>query len=43
MYRYQLESKQVDIIFEGPESEYLEWAEAYTSETAKVHNARYGS
>lgn len=29
MYRYQLASKDVDIIFEGPEGEYLEWAEDY--------------
>lgn len=43
MYRYQLESKQVDIIFEGPESEYLEWAESYTIETPKNHHKKYGS
>ena len=28
MYRYQIESKQVEIIFEGPEAELLEWAES---------------
>lgn len=29
MYQYQLDSKKPTIIFEGPESDYLEWAEAY--------------
>ncbi|MDH5354683.1 MAG: tRNA 2-selenouridine(34) synthase MnmH [Gammaproteobacteria bacterium] len=29
MYRYQLANKDVDILFEGPEDEYLEWAENY--------------
>ena len=29
MYRYQLASKNVDIIFEGSECEYLPWAEEY--------------
>ena len=29
MYRYQLANKSVPIIFEGPEGEYLEWAEHY--------------
>ena len=29
MYHYQLASKSVPIIFEGPETEYLEWAEDY--------------
>ncbi len=29
MYRYQLANKEAEIIFEGPESEYLQWAEAY--------------
>jgi tRNA 2-selenouridine synthase len=27
MYRYQLSNKDVDIIFQGPEDSYLEWAE----------------
>lgn len=27
MYRYQLASKSALVIFEGPEKEYLEWAE----------------
>ena len=31
MYRYQLSSKSAPIIFEGPEREYLEWAEDYLS------------
>ena len=31
MYRYQLASKSAPIIFEGPEIEYLEWAEHYLS------------
>jgi len=31
MYRYQLASKSAPIIFQGPEHEYLEWAEAYLS------------
>ncbi|MCZ6487026.1 MAG: tRNA 2-selenouridine(34) synthase MnmH [Gammaproteobacteria bacterium] len=31
MYRYQLANKSAPIIFEGPEHEYLEWAEAYLS------------
>jgi tRNA 2-selenouridine synthase len=29
MYRYQLAGKSAPIIFEGPEAEYLEWAESY--------------
>jgi len=29
MYRYQLASKSAPIIFQGPEHEYLEWAESY--------------
>ena len=29
MYHYQLANKSVPIIFEGPEGEYLEWAEDY--------------
>ncbi|MCP4233448.1 MAG: tRNA 2-selenouridine(34) synthase MnmH, partial [Aestuariibacter sp.] len=29
MYRYQLANKEADIIFEGPESEYLQWVEFY--------------
>ena len=31
MYRYQIESKQAEIIFEGPECELLEWANNYRS------------
>ncbi len=31
MYRYQIESKQPEIVFEGPESELLEWADNYLS------------
>ncbi|HUV20458.1 MAG TPA: tRNA 2-selenouridine(34) synthase MnmH [Gammaproteobacteria bacterium] len=29
MYLYQIERKQPEILFEGPESEFLQWAEAY--------------
>jgi tRNA 2-selenouridine synthase len=29
MYRYQIERKQPEILFEGPETEFLQWAEAY--------------
>ncbi len=29
MYQYQLENKNSTIIFEGPESDYLDWAKAY--------------
>ncbi|MFT5657137.1 MAG: tRNA 2-selenouridine synthase [Gammaproteobacteria bacterium] len=29
MYRYQLANKAVDIIFQGPENEYLEWAQDF--------------
>ena len=29
MYRYQLASKSVPIIFKGPEHEYLEWAREF--------------
>ena len=32
MYRYQIESKQPEILFEGPEAEFLQWAESYCSE-----------
>ena len=31
MYRYQIQSKKPKILFEGPESELLQWAEAYFS------------
>lgn len=31
MYRYQIESKQPEIIFEGPEAELLEWAGNYSA------------
>lgn len=30
MYRYQIECKQPEIIFEGPETELLHWAESYS-------------
>jgi len=29
MYRYQIESKQPEIVFKGDESEFLQWAEVY--------------
>ena len=29
MYRYQIQHKKPEIIFEGPEKEFLEWAEEY--------------
>jgi tRNA 2-selenouridine synthase len=29
MYRYQIQSKNPEILFEGPEAEFLQWAEAY--------------
>jgi tRNA 2-selenouridine synthase len=29
MYRYQIQNKKPEIIFEGPEKEFLEWAEEY--------------
>ena len=32
MYRYQINSKNPTIIFEGPEPEFLQWAEAYRRE-----------
>jgi tRNA 2-selenouridine synthase len=32
MYRYQIERKKPDILFEGPESEFLQWAEAYCAD-----------
>ncbi len=35
MYRYQLANKKPVILFEGPELEYLEWAEHY------LENERY--
>ena len=31
MYRYQIECKQPEIIFEGPEAELLEWAENFSA------------
>ena len=31
MYRYQIECKQPEIIFEGPEQELLQWAENYSA------------
>ncbi len=30
MYRYQLDNKQAQILFEGPEAAYLEWVKDYT-------------
>jgi tRNA 2-selenouridine synthase len=32
MYLYQIERKQPEILFEGPESEFLQWAEAYCAD-----------
>jgi tRNA 2-selenouridine synthase len=32
MYRYQIERKKPEILFEGPESEFLQWAEAYCAD-----------
>ena len=32
MYRYQIETKKPKILFEGPEAEFLQWAEAYCSD-----------
>ncbi|MCP4876412.1 MAG: tRNA 2-selenouridine(34) synthase MnmH [Gammaproteobacteria bacterium] len=29
MYRYQIQNKQPEIIFEGPEAEFLQWADEY--------------
>ena len=29
MYRYQLDKKSTQILFEGPEQAYLEWAKDY--------------
>ena len=43
MYRYQLEHKNANIIFEGTQSAYLEWAEAYINETPQFINKNYGS
>ena len=37
MYRYQIEKKQPEIIFEGPEAEFLQWAEDY-SPVEKITN-----
>lgn len=31
MYRYQLANKKVEIVFQGPENEYLDWAADYIS------------
>ena len=28
MYQYQLAKKQIEVIFEGPEQEYVEWAKS---------------
>ena len=35
MYRYQLKEKQVDVLFQGPEPEFLEWSETYISDAGK--------
>jgi len=32
MYRYQIERKKPEILFEGPESEFLQWAEVYCAD-----------
>jgi tRNA 2-selenouridine synthase len=32
MYLYQIKSKKPEILFEGPEAEFLQWAEAYCSD-----------
>ncbi len=32
MYRYQIERKRPEILFEGPESEFLQWAEDYCAD-----------
>ena len=32
MYLYQIERKQPEILFEGPESEFLQWAEDYCAD-----------
>jgi len=37
MYRYQLSTKAVDIIFQGPENDYLEWAKD-TIANAEMHD-----
>jgi hypothetical protein len=29
MYRYQIQKKNPEIIFEGPQQEFLQWAEEY--------------
>jgi tRNA 2-selenouridine synthase len=32
MYRYQIQNKKPEIIFEGPEAEFLQWAEEYSDD-----------
>jgi tRNA 2-selenouridine synthase len=32
MYRYQIESKNPEILFEGPRDEFLQWAEAFCAD-----------
>lgn len=32
MYRYQIERKKPEILFEGPENEFLQWAQAYCAD-----------
>ena len=42
MYRYQIEKKQVKIIFEGEEDEFLQWAEDYCREPSnELYRDRY--
>ncbi len=36
MYQYQLDSKKPTIIFEGPEQDYLDWAEYYLNHYRKL-------
>jgi tRNA 2-selenouridine synthase len=35
MYRYQIEKKKPEIIFEGPENEFLQWSEDYCASETK--------
>jgi len=34
MYRYQIKNKKPEIIFEGPEKEFLQWTEEYCADSA---------
>ena len=36
MYRYQIQNKNPEVIFEGPEAEFLEWAETYCGTEAGI-------